>query len=182
MSEDPEKTGAVSAGADDPHAATAEADAQAQRTESHARGVELREEIAITDERRAEEEEAKAQDAVAAAEQEESKKEAKRRAAEERKQAAVAESERAREQAANAATQAQESHGSTVSGAAVSSPGVGIGSDPKAAAVAAAGSRAQPDAQQPSAEVEGPEKPEIHLAAAFVGAFLFARVLKRITS
>ena len=183
MSEDPDKTGAVKAAQSDTVGASdAEADAQARRTESHARGVELREEIAITDERRAEEEEGKAQEAVAAAEKEESKKERKRREAEERKQAAAAESERAREQAANAATQAQESRGSTVSGAAVSSPGVGIGSDPKAAAAAAAGSRAQLEPPQTSADVEGPPNPERHLAAAFVGAFLFARVLKRITS
>jgi hypothetical protein len=64
----------------------------------------------------------------------------------------------------------------TVSGAAVSSPGGG--SDPKAAAAAGAGSQARP--APPGARVEGPEKPELYVAAAFVGAFLFARILKRI--
>jgi hypothetical protein len=31
-----------------------------------------------------------------------------------------------------------------------------------------------------SAAVEGPDHPELYVAAAFAGAFLFARVLKRI--
>jgi hypothetical protein len=66
-----------------------------------------------------------------------------------------------------------------VSGAAVSSPGVGIGSDPKAAAAAGADARARPAGLPPGA-AEGPEKPELYLAAAFAGAFLFARILKRI--
>ena len=103
MSEDPDKTGAVKAGETDAAGASdAKADAQEQRTESHARGVELREEIAIT--------------------------------------------------------------------------------DPKAHAAAAKGSRAQLEPQTSSADAEGPPNPERHLAAAFVGAFLLARVLKRITS
>ena len=68
-----------------------------------------------------------------------------------------------------------------MSGAAVSSPGVGIGSDPKAAAAAGAGARAElAHAPRSGAAVEGPEKPELYLAAAFGGAFLFARILKRI--
>ena len=67
----------------------------------------------------------------------------------------------------------------TVSGAAVSSPGAGIGTDPKAAAAAGAGSRAEPP-PAPVAAVEGPDRPELYLAAAFAGAFLFARILKRI--
>jgi hypothetical protein len=67
----------------------------------------------------------------------------------------------------------------TVSGAAVSSPGPGIGTDPKAAAAAGTGSRAEP-APASAAAVEGADKPELYLAAAFAGAFLFARILKRI--
>jgi hypothetical protein len=38
---------------------------------------------------------------------------------------------------------------------------------------------AAPAAAARTAE-EGPEKPELYLAAAFAGAFLFARILKRI--
>ena len=68
-----------------------------------------------------------------------------------------------------------------MSGAAVSSPGVGSGSDPKAAAAAAAGARAQPEpAPAAPTAAEGPEKPELYVAAAFAGAFLFARILKKI--
>jgi hypothetical protein len=37
-----------------------------------------------------------------------------------------------------------------------------------------------PAPQVSSASVEGPEKPELYVAAAFAGAFLFARILKRI--
>jgi hypothetical protein len=37
-----------------------------------------------------------------------------------------------------------------------------------------------PAAPQPAQPVEGPEKPELFVAAAFAGAFLFARILKRI--
>ena len=70
--------------------------------------------------------------------------------------------------------------GAGVSGAAVSAPGKG--SDPKAAAAAGAGSHARPApaAPQPGPRVAGPEKPELYVAAAFAGAFLFARILKRI--
>ncbi len=32
----------------------------------------------------------------------------------------------------------------------------------------------------PGEPVAGPDKPELHVAAAFVGAFLFARILKKI--
>ena len=67
-----------------------------------------------------------------------------------------------------------------MSGAAVSSPGVGIGSDPKAAAAAGAGARARPEPAPAAPAAEGPEKPELYLAAAFAGAFVFARILKRI--
>ena len=63
---------------------------------------------------------------------------------------------------------------------AVSSPG--LGSDPKAAAAAGAGSRAQPGPGGPrlGPPAAGPDKPELYVAAAFAGAFLFARILKRI--
>jgi hypothetical protein len=37
-----------------------------------------------------------------------------------------------------------------------------------------------PAAPRPAQPVEGPEKPELFVAAAFAGAFLFARILKRI--
>jgi hypothetical protein len=107
---------------------------------AQARGAELREELAITDERRAEEEEAKAEKAVADAVKEEEKKERERRAAEERRRAAAADAQRARERAEP------------------------LHAPPRSLSDAAA----------------GPEKPELQIAAAFAGAFLFARILKKI--
>jgi hypothetical protein len=69
-----------------------------------------------------------------------------------------------------------------VSGAAVAAPGIGIDSDPKAAAAAGADSQARPaPAPRGGVAVEGPDKPELQVAGAFVGAFLFARILKKIT-
>ena len=172
MSQDPEKPGAVPAS----EQATEEWSSTRDRDESEARGAELREELAITDERRAEEEEAKAEQAVADAQKEESKKERKRREAEERVQVAAKEAEEARAAARNRAEDAREEAGA-VSGAAVASPG--RGADPKALA-SAARTEAGSYAAAPSGAVEGPEKPELYVAAAFAGAFLFARILKKI--
>jgi hypothetical protein len=39
---------------------------------------------------------------------------------------------------------------------------------------------AQPEAAEPSVPAEGADRPELYVAAAFAGAFLFARILKRI--
>jgi hypothetical protein len=116
-------------------------DKQSEHEGAEARGAELREELAITDERRAEEEEARAEADVADAVKEESKKERKRREAEERRREAAAEAERARERA-----------------------------EPLP----------PPPAPKSAVPVEGPERPELHVAAAFAGAFLFARILKKI--
>ena len=150
--------------------------------ESEARGAELREELATTDERRAEEEEAKAEEAVAEAQQEESKKERKRREAHERREAAAAEAEKARAAAADASEKTETLSGpvagDAVSGAAVASPG--RGSDPKALAAAAGPDATASLAAGGASAVEGPEKPELYVVAAFAGAFLFARILKKI--
>ena len=147
MSEDPDKVGAVSAGADEPGGAD-----PASHAESEARGAELREELAITDERRAEEEEAKAEAASAAA--------------------ASARDETETVVATGAST-------AGVSGAAVRSPTTAGGTFTTAGAE---GAGTQPEVvQRVTAVVDDPEHPERLLGAAFVGAFLFARVLKRIT-
>jgi len=50
----------------------------------------------------------------------------------------------------------------------VDTTGADPGADPGAAEASA------------SAALEGPDRPELYVAAAFAGAFLFARVLKRI--
>jgi hypothetical protein len=172
VSQDPEKPGADPAS----EQATEEWSSTRDRNESEARGAELREELAITDERRAEEAEAKAEQAVADAEQEESKKERKRREAEERVQTAAKEAEEARAAAKERAEDPRAEAGE-LSGAAVASPG--RGGDPKALA-SAAGPQQGAYAATPSGAVEGPEKPELYVAAAFAGAFLFARILKKI--
>jgi len=179
VSQDPEKPGASAAS----EQATEEWSPDSERARAEARGAELREELAITDERRAEEEEAKAEQAVADAQKEESKKERKRREAHERREAAAAEAEKARgaagdatgEQPAPARPADAPQH---VSGAAVASPG--RGGDPKALAAASGREAAGSVAAAGAAEAQEPEKPELYVAAAFAGAFLFARILKKI--
>jgi len=146
----------------------------ATRAESEARGAELREELATTDLRRAEEDEAKAEAAIEDAQKKESKKERKRREAEERRTAAAAEAEAARKRADEAKAAAQPVREQpSVSGASVTSPGLGSGTDPKAAASANA-------PRLPGAAPDPDEKPELYVAAAFAGGFLFAKMLKRI--
>ena len=127
---------------------------------------------------------AKAQEAVEAAEQEESKREQKRREAEERRKAAAAEAERAREQAGEAAEQARATASARTPPCPAQRHVAGrrqrIRSE-AAAAAAARARRAEPSRGRASRRaVEGPEKPELHVAAAFAGAFLFARILKTI--
>ena len=39
---------------------------------------------------------------------------------------------------------------------------------------------AEPAPVEPGVAGEGPDRPELYVAAAFAGAFLFARILKRI--
>jgi hypothetical protein len=68
----------------------------------------------------------------------------------------------------------------TVSGADVASPGIGTGTDPKAAAVAAGPA----PVRRPAAAHHHPqavtERPEVLAGAAFAGAFVAARILKSI--
>jgi len=149
----------------------------ADEARGEARGAELRENLAMTDARRAEEETAKAQE-----EAEKAAKEAEKRAEEEQREreraARVhAEAEQARERADAAV---QETGGATtLSGAAVASPGVGTRTDPDSVAAVAAGSTAGGipalDRLPPAAQ-----RPEVLVGAAFGGAFIVARILKRI--
>jgi hypothetical protein len=150
VSADPQKPAAVAADAESTRATQADdPTTEAARPAAEARGTELREELAITDERRAEEEQAKAQEAREAAEKEESKREQKRREAEERRRAVADDAGRAREAVAD--------RGATPA--------------PVPAATSAADS---------GETVAGPDRPELYVAAAFAGAFLFARILKAI--
>jgi hypothetical protein len=161
-------------------AAAREAHAQAERTAAEARGAELRAEVAETDVRRAEEETAKAHDHVVEAEQQEEKISRKERKAKERAEKADAEAARAREQAAAAAKLEQDSAAPRrqpeLSGAHVTSPGLGADTDPAVAA-----SAASYRAPESGAAEAGPlDRPEVVAGLAFAGAFVFARVLKRI--
>ncbi len=157
-----------------------EAHAQAERTAAEARGAELRAELAETDARRAEEDTAKAHDHVVDAEKQEEKISRKERKAKERAEQAEAEATRAREQAAAAAKLEQDSattrKAPELSGAHVTSPGLGSETDPAVAA-----SAASYRAPETAAADAGPlDRPEVVAGIAFAGAFVLARVLKRI--
>jgi hypothetical protein len=143
----------------------------ADQARSSARGEELREEIAITDARRAEEEVAKQHEEVEAAQKEEEKLSRKERKAAERAREAAAAAERARE---NASAETQ----TTVSGATVAGPGAGT--DPRSQASAARGATAAAAPDGGSALPEAAQRPEVIAGAAFGGAFILARVLKRL--
>jgi hypothetical protein len=152
-----------------------------QRTvESEARGAELRENVALTDARRAEEEVAKAQAEKEAAEQREEKLSRKERKAREKAERLHVEADRMRAQADATAADTQAAQtASTMSGAKVASPGVGTATEPDTAAAAADGTAAPPF---PGADKlpEAAQRPEVMIGAAFAGSFVLARILKRI--
>jgi membrane protein involved in colicin uptake len=136
-------------------------------TESEVRGAELRENLALTDARRAEEEVAKAHEATEKARQEEEKAARKEQEAREKAERVHAEADRAR-------AAADDARGS-VSGASVASPGVGTTTEPDAQAAAAG--PAFPGADRLP---EAAQRTEVLVGAAFVGSFVLARVLKRL--
>ncbi|HET8758949.1 MAG TPA: hypothetical protein VFM58_23235 [Solirubrobacteraceae bacterium] len=143
-------------------------------TESEARGAELRENVALTDARRAEEEVARAQAEKEAAAEKEEKLSRKEKRLREKAERVHAEAERERAQAVEAE---QEPAAGTVSGAGVASPGVGATSDPDAQAAARGpGSSTYVSDDAPPAA----QRPEVLIGAAFVGSFVVARILKRI--
>jgi hypothetical protein len=162
-------------------AGAAQAAERAERAAGEARATEIRENVAMTDARRAEEEVARAhEEAEKAAEQEESlsRKERKLR---EKAERVHAEADRMRAQADEAAASraaAEERAPHTVSGASAVSPGIGIHTDPDAAASASGGGVGGfPGADRlPTAA----QRPEVLAGAAFGGAFIVARILKRI--
>jgi len=163
-----------------------EAMAEATRVEGSARVAEVHREVAETDARRAEEERSKA-------EEESEKLSRKERKAREKADKAAQEAldERAKAQEAErlaleSARQAPDAGAqpTRTSSASVVSPGVGSTSAPRAAASAAApkalGAAPSPDGG--GGEVPLTERPEVIAGAAFAGAFLFARILRAITS
>ena len=126
--------------------------------ESEVRGAELRENLALTDARRAEEEVAKAHEAAEKAKEAEEKAARKEQEARERAERVHAEADRARAAADEAGT---------------SAAGAGSTTEPgtQAAGPAFPGADRLPEAAQ---------RTEVLVGAAFVGSFLMARVLKRI--
>jgi hypothetical protein len=148
---------------DDPQ--TTGTDAEAERTRSDARGAELRAELAETDERRTEEQLSEAHEAVGHAQEREEKLSRKERKQHEAAERAEAEAQQARERAEAAAQARAEAHRGAVAG---------TGSEP-------AGSRpAATPSETPGAEPGLADRPEVLLGGAFVGTFVFARILKRL--
>jgi membrane protein involved in colicin uptake len=172
-------------------AAAREATAQATREEAEARVAEVHQEARETDVRRAEEEVAQAKEREAEAEAETEKLSRKERKAREEAEKAAEEARREREQAHEAGRLAQETARDApespvaapraTSGGAVTSPGVGSTTAPRAQAAAGApGTQTTGPASGVAATAE--DRPEILVGAAFAGAFLFAKLLRAITS
>jgi hypothetical protein len=163
-------------------AAANEATAQAKRAMAEARNAELRAELAETDARRAEEQADDAQEDVEEAEQRVEKLSRKERKAKEKAEKAVAEAEQAARQAEAAERLARETTPAapapTVSGASVMSPGIGSTTDP--AAAASANDTAYREPVGPQGEPSALERPEVLAGLVFAGAFVGARILKRL--
>jgi hypothetical protein len=67
----------------------------------------------------------------------------------------------------------------TLSAATVTAPGVGTATEPRTVAAVSVGATAAPE---PGAEWPMEERPEVWVGAAFAGAFVVARILRRIFS
>jgi hypothetical protein len=142
---------------DDEQTTQEQAAADADRERSEARGAELRAELAETDARRTEEQADKAHEAAEAARKEEEKRRAQQREEEERAERARAEAERERAEADHAAE---------------------VRDEATRAAGGVAGARpALPPPHEPQSAME---RPEVLVGGAFVGAFVVARILKRL--
>jgi hypothetical protein len=146
---------------------------------ARARQAELAAELAETDARRAEEEAGRAHDEVEEAERKEEKLSRRQRRAREKAAAAEAAAAEALRQAEEASRPAPDP---SLSGAHVTSPGLGSQTDPAAAASAASGGYAAPVSgnDRTVAAESALDRPEVQAGLAFVGAVLAARILKRI--
>jgi hypothetical protein len=145
---------------------------------AQARQAELRAELAETDARRAQEDAGKAHDEVEDAERKEEKLSRKERKLRDRAEAAETEAAEARRRAEEASGRPVDP---SLSGAHVTSPGLGSDTDPATAASAATGGPAAYASSDRVAAAQGAlERPEVQVGLAFAGAFLAARILKRI--
>ena len=136
-------------------------DAEADRARSDARGAELRAELAETDERRTEEQLSEAHEAVEHAREREEKLSRKERKQHEAAERAEAEAQQARERAEASARERAEAATATGGRPAPSRP-------------------AATQSETPGAEPGLADRPEVLLGGAFVGTFVFARILKRL--
>ena len=127
---------------------------EAERERAEARGAELRSELAATDARRAEEETAEAEQAIRDATERKEKLSRKEQKAREAAEQAERIAQREREEAEAAEARERQAAGQTA---------------------------ALPPGPAPAATAQpGADRPEILVGAAFAGAFIFARVLKRL--
>ena len=124
---------------------------EAERERAEARGAELRSELAATDARRAEEDTAEAEQKAKEARERAEKLSRKEQQAREKAEQAQRIAQREREEADLAERREREAGGRP----ALPPPG-------------------------PAVEPAGADRPEILIGAAFAGAFIFARVLKRL--
>jgi hypothetical protein len=151
--------------------------------EGEARAAEIRRDVEAAEARRSEEEVATAEQHVTEATKEQEKLSRRARRKREKAEKAAQAAQAAREQADQAAAEAERRQAeavSSVSGASVTSPGIGASTPPHAAAAAnAPGSRPALGAGE-AWETPLTERPEVLIGAAFVGSFIFARVLKRL--
>jgi hypothetical protein len=145
---------------------------------AEARAAELRSELAQTDARRAEEETGKAHEAVEEAQKAEEKLSRKEHELKERAERVQAEAAEVRRHAQQ--TTAAGPRPSGLSGGNVTSPGIGSDTDPAAVAAAAAGGEHRFGGERAASAQSLLERPEVRAGLAFGGAFLAARILKRI--
>src|SRR4051794_6249194 len=156
---------------------------QSSVAEGEARAAEIRRDVEAADARRAEEEAAEAEQHITEVQQEREKLSRRARRKREKAQKAALAAQAAREQADAAQAEAERRRAdavSSVSGASVTSPGIGASTPPHAAAPAnAPGSRPALGAGA-SSETPLTERPEVLIGAAFAGSFILAKVLKRL--
>jgi hypothetical protein len=156
--------------------------------EGEARAAEIRRDVEAAEARRSEEEVATAEQHVTEATKEQEKLSRRARRKREKAEKAALAAQAAREQAdraqAEAEAEAERRRGeavSSVSGAAVASPGIGAETPPHAAAATnAPGSRPAAVAAGGATAQPLTERPEVLIGAAFAGSFILARVLKRL--
>ena len=156
---------------------------QSSVSEGEARAAEIRRDVEAAEARRAEEEAAEAEQEIIEAREEKEKLSRRARRKREKAEKAAQDAQAAREQADTAQAEAERRSDeavSSVSGASVTSPGIGGSTPPHAAAAANAPGSRPASGVDTSSETPLTERPEVLIGAAFAGSFILARVLKRL--